>query len=308
LASDECLELKARLEVLRSVTVHGSGAAAARGAGAGGGAESPQLASARSRISDLQALVQAQKGSLEQSAQELAALRKDGARLAGMEARVGVLERANSDLVDLNRRLEHQQEARAARDAQPGAAPVDGSDAAQFAHGSEAGAAAGTGSVSQTLVRVQDALRRAPAAAIDTGALDGGGDSAKDILVAVSLAHQQVVQQFEAFKAAVARHVQDFREGIFGLLGWKVDMRLERGALRWTLRSRYNEGQELAFQLKAPEGSQPAEFELLKTPWGEELRADHQATACLEVYNSVPCFLAHVTGKLLAQEAEALTD
>merc|ERR1712060_11713 len=122
-----------------------------------------------------------------------------------------------------------------------------------------------------------------------------------DTLVALNSAHQKVMHQFEGIKRTANKYVQDFREGIFGLLGWKVDMKLEGGALRWTFRSCYCEGQELVFQLRAVEGGRPAEFDLLSSPWAEQLQADHQAMAYLEVHNSIPCFLAHITNTLLPQ-------
>jgi len=96
--------------------------------------------------------------------------------------------------------------------------------------------------------------------------------------------------------------VQEFREGIYSLLGWKVEMKGEGSRLRWHLTSRYQEGQELVFQLQAATAGQPAEFELMGTSWALQLQGDRQAMAYLTIYHSIPCFLAYVTTDLLAQQ------
>lgn len=53
---------------------------------------------------------------------------------------------------------------------------------------------------------------------------------------------RQAEKQLDRFKKATRKYVQDFREGIYGLLGWKVEMKGEGSAMRWHLVSRY--GQE----------------------------------------------------------------
>jgi len=109
-------------------------------------------------------------------------------------------------------------------------------------------------------------------------------------------------------KKAMRKHVQDFREGLFGLLGWKVDMKGEEGgAVRWHLASRYHsggEGDELVFQLRPAEPGRQAQFDLLGTAWAERLLEDRHAMAYLQAYGSIPGFLAAVTTDLLAQQEQ----
>jgi len=116
------------------------------------------------------------------------------------------------------------------------------------------------------------------------------------------LEQQQAARQLERYKKAMKKYVQEFREGLYHLLGWKVEMRGDGTSLRWHLTSRYQEGQELVFQLRPAQTGLPAEFDLLGTPWAEQLQSDRQAMAYLEVYSSIPGFLAHVTADRLAQQ------
>lgn len=116
------------------------------------------------------------------------------------------------------------------------------------------------------------------------------------------LERQQALRQLERFKKATKKYVTDFREGIYGLLGWKVEMKGEGASAHWHLTSRFQEGQELVFQLRPVDVGRPAVFDLLCTPWGEQLQGDRQAMAYLEVYSSIPGFLAHVTMDLLTQK------
>merc|ERR1719335_1643083 len=58
---------------------------------------------------------------------------------------------------------------------------------------------------------------------------------------------EEAERQLERYKRATKRHVQDFREGVHLLLGWKVDLTGSRDAVRWHLTSKYQEGQELIF-------------------------------------------------------------
>ena len=119
----------------------------------------------------------------------------------------------------------------------------------------------------------------------------------------IDLEQQQAARQLERYKKATKKYVSEFREGLYHLLGWKVEMRGDGNSLRWHLTSRYGQvRQELVFQLRPGRSGQPAEFDLLGTPWAEQLQTDRQAMAYLEVYNSIPGFLAHVTVDRLAQQ------
>merc|ERR1711934_1226231 len=112
---------------------------------------------------------------------------------------------------------------------------------------------------------------------------------------------RQASRQLERFKKATKKYVQDFREGTYGLLGWKVEMKGEGNTMKWHLTSSYQDGEELVFQLRPSEGGNSPQFDLLSTPWGEQLQTDRQAMAYLEVYRSIPGFLAHITADLLSR-------
>ena len=118
----------------------------------------------------------------------------------------------------------------------------------------------------------------------------------------VDLEQQQASRQLDRFKKAMRKYVQEFREGIYHLLGWKVEMKGDSTSMRFHLTSRYHEGQELVFQLRPASIGHAAEFDLLGTSWAEQLQGDRQAMAFLEVYSSIPGFLAHVTVDRLAQQ------
>lgn len=116
------------------------------------------------------------------------------------------------------------------------------------------------------------------------------------------LERQQAVRQLERFKKATKKYVKDFREGIYGLLGWRVEMKGEGSQIHWHLTSRFQGGQVLIFQLRPAEVGLLAEFDLLCTPWAEQLQDDREAMAYLEVYQSIPGFLAHLTADLLTRQ------
>lgn len=107
--------------------------------------------------------------------------------------------------------------------------------------------------------------------------------------------------QLDRFRKATRKHVQDFREGIYGLLGWRVEMKEEDCAMCWHLKSRFSD-KELVFRLRPAELGRGAEFDLLGTPWAERLLEDRHAMAYLEAHGSVPGFLAAITTELLAQK------
>mmetsp|Transcript_32569 Transcript_32569/g.69819 ORF Transcript_32569/g.69819 Transcript_32569/m.69819 type:complete len:676 (+) Transcript_32569:102-2129(+) len=115
------------------------------------------------------------------------------------------------------------------------------------------------------------------------------------------LERRQAERQLDRFKKATKKYVQEFREGIYGLLGWKLEMKAAGAHMRWHLSSRYEAGRELIFQLRPGTVGRQAEFDMLSTEWAEELSRDAQAMAYLEVYRSIPGFLAAVTADLLSR-------
>ena len=66
------------------------------------------------------------------------------------------------------------------------------------------------------------------------------------------LEQQQAARQLERYKKATKKYVSEFREGLYHLLGWKVEMRGDGNSLRWHLTSRYGQvRQEVGFPATA---------------------------------------------------------
>mmetsp|Transcript_53887 Transcript_53887/g.100970 ORF Transcript_53887/g.100970 Transcript_53887/m.100970 type:complete len:640 (+) Transcript_53887:55-1974(+) len=225
--------------------------------------ELPAAASAAARVEELQAS-QATKQAMEALSKEAASLRGEVSRLMDVEGKARRLERVNAELWQANKELEVRVERLESADVQE--ADFD-PRTTKILH-----------------------LARGPVGQVD--ARSTGGD----------LEQHQAARQLDRFKKAMRKYVQEFREGIYHLLGWKVEMKGDGSDMRWHLTSRYHEGQELVFQLRAASTGHPAEFDLLGTSWAEHLQSDRQAMSYLEVYSSIPGFLAHVTVDRLAQQ------
>lgn len=116
----------------------------------------------------------------------------------------------------------------------------------------------------------------------------------------IDLERRQAVRQLDRFKKATRKYVQDFREGVYSLLGWKVELKGEGSAMRWHLASRFHD-QELVFQLR-DESSKDRTFDLMATEWAEVLQQDRQIMAYLEVCDSIPGFLSAVTTELVTRQ------
>lgn len=143
---------------------------------------------------------------------------------------------------------------------------------------------------------LRDDLKRVRAAAAGSGAIIDGlflqaGDAEK----------LQAARQLDRAKKAMKKCVQEFRAGIFCLLGWKLEMKGDNN-LTWHFTSRYQPGKELVFLLRPADVDNETEFDLLSTPWAEQLQEDKQTMAYLNVYRSIPGFLAHITTDLLSRQ------
>lgn len=116
------------------------------------------------------------------------------------------------------------------------------------------------------------------------------------------LENRQAAKQLERFRKATRKYVADFRDGIAALLGWRIEMKGDSG--EWILTSCYGDtkNQELSVQCRPRRAGRPAQFDLLGTPWAEQLMDDRQAMAYLEVYNSMPAFLSHITMDLVSRQ------
>eukprot|EP00928_Gymnodinium_smaydae_P079652 TRINITY_DN6351_c0_g3_i1.p1 TRINITY_DN6351_c0_g3~~TRINITY_DN6351_c0_g3_i1.p1 ORF type:complete len:698 (+),score=250.79 TRINITY_DN6351_c0_g3_i1:126-2219(+) len=286
-ASGEAAALKLRVEVLRSALARIDGGmetdaspAAAPATAEAEAAAASALDEARRRADDAEALAAARHAALEAANGELERLRASAAKLREAEAKTRELERVNGELWgDLERR-------RAA--AGPSSNVVVG-----------AGEAEGGCKILHFLRKPHEAAGYVAPTAEEKGSGEG-----VDALPSVDLERAQALRQLDRFKKATRKYVLEFREGIYGLLGWKVEMKAsEGGAMRWHLTSALAEdGQELVFQLRPASEGAAANFDLLRSPWGEQLQEDRQAMAYLEVYRSVPGFLAHLTAELVAQK------
>jgi len=261
-ARDEAAALRARESVLRE---------ALAGRGDAKLAALPEAISA-SGTKELEDLLESKRQALADSAREADALRKELSSFSDADVRARRLERVNQDLWQDNKELE----AKVSQLERQQELIVEDTDydrrTTKILH-----LARGPGG--QPLRATPDDQRL-------------GGD----------LEQEQAKRQLERFKKATKKYVQEFREGIYSLLGWKVEMKGEGSRLRWHLTSRYQEGQELVFQLQAATAGQPAEFELMGTSWALQLQGDRQAMAYLTIYHSIPGFLAYVTSDLLTQQ------
>mmetsp|Transcript_120358 Transcript_120358/g.300234 ORF Transcript_120358/g.300234 Transcript_120358/m.300234 type:complete len:529 (-) Transcript_120358:15-1601(-) len=276
-----------------------------------------QLDAAQRQATNFKAIAQARQKAAEEKDRELEVVRAENLRLVEAAAKVAKLERVNAELLGANRELEHELERLAAeleeRDAQAedfdrGTTKilhlVRGPDGQLATGGSTARVAATLCGATTEQQQTLAALRAENAALREE--LQRGPAPTRAAAAAGDLERRQAERQLDRFKKATRKYVQDFREGIHGLLGWKVEMKGEGSMMRWHLSSRYfRPGQELVFQLRpssAPGGGRSAgEFDLLGTEWAEQLQEDRQAMAYLEVYGSIPGFLASVTTDLLSQ-------
>merc|ERR1712216_217721 len=145
-----------------------------------------------------------------------------------------------------------------------------------FRHGPGASFPAKASGQEELIANLREEIRRlrADGATAATGDLEG----------------RQASRQLERFKKATKKYVQEFREGTYGLLGWWVEMKGEGTTMKWHLTSSFQDGQELVFQVRPGESGGVPQFDLLSTPWGEQLQADRHAMAYLEVYRSIPGF------------------
>lgn len=228
-----------------------------------------ELESSRRLLRDQEKLLQSKERTLHDTRQAELELRQQVSQLLPAQATVARLEQANEQLKERNRRLVAEAEGRAAT-------PADfDSRSVKVLH-----------------------LVRGPGETEAANELEAPAKPSAGI----DLEELQAARQLERFKKATKRYVQEFREGILGILGWKVEMKGEGKKMRFHLTSKYQEGRELLFQLRPVErGNRCAEFDLLATPWAEQLQHDKQAMAYLEIYNSVPGFLAHITADMVSQ-------
>lgn len=254
----------------------------------------PQAA-ASADLQSLQSLVKAKTDALAAAQLELEEL--TGAARKGAEAEIksAKLERANKELWTANRELERDRNrltAELERLEAQAALPENIQELDFDRRTTKVLHLARWGQAAQQELPAAASAGSKDSLAAQHGRAAAGGD----------LQLLQASRQLERFKRATKKYVQDFREGIYGLLGWKVEMRGEGSSMRWHLTSRYQEGHELVFQLRPANDGATAEFDLLSSKWGIQLQADRQAMSYLEIYGSIPGFLAHVTSELLTQK------
>jgi hypothetical protein len=306
-ARDESATLKARTEVLReALAKRGTGEASPSISSSGD--LKAEAEAAKRRADDFEQVVKVKQSALDSLSAELESLRQQNSKLSDIEATAKHLQRVNEDLSNSNSTLERDQERlvgeinAAKREAAAGSGARDYDPSTtkvlHFRHGPGACFSSKGGSHEIEALRAE-----LHAAREEIRNFRFGGDVAMpDAVAAGDLESRQVSRQFERFKKATKKYVQDYREGVYGLLGWKVEMKGEGNSLKWHLTSRYHIGEELVFHLRPGEGNSPPEFDLLKTSWGEQLQDDRHAMAFLEVYRSIPGFLAHITTEYLARQ------
>jgi len=262
---------------------------------------------AKRRADGFEQVAKAKQSALDSLSKELETLRLENSKLSDIEAKARHLQRVNEELSNSNSNLEREQdrlvqEVNAAKHGAAAAGSVardfdpTTTKVLHFRHGPGASFSASRSSNELEAVRAE-----LEAAREENRRLRTGGDVAMPAAAATGdLECRQASRQLERFKKATKKYVQDYRDGTYALLGWKVEMKGEGNNLKWHLTSRYQEGDELVFQLRPGEADMPPEFELLGTAWGEQLMTDRNAMAYLEVYKSIPGFLAQITTDLLS--------
>lgn len=308
-AQDESSTLSARISVLREALSKRPGEGPASAASLVGTQSELQvrLDSATKQSEHFQAVAKTRQTALDSLNVELESLRKEHSKLYEVEAKARQLQLTNDNLRQSNAELEREQQRltaevdsarREASLAQGASVAIDYDPSTtkvlHFRHGP--GADIGSKQVSQ-----ESESLRVEVAALRKELHHLRLESTRAATPAGDLECRQASRQLERFKKATKKYVQDYREGMYGLLGWKVEMKGEGNSLNWHLTSRYHD-EELVFQLRQGESSSAPEFDLLSTPWGEQLQADRHAMAFLEVYRSIPGFLAHITTDLLSRQ------
>jgi len=231
------------------------------------GTSQSQLDTAERRAAHFEGVAQARGRALGKVSEELESLRQEHARLADAEARAMGLKQINASLWTSNQELEGRLERLAS----------------EVASGEE--------------LRSECAALREK-----IGQLRSMSKVVSVPFPAGDLEQQQAARELRCYKQCAKKYVQDFREGTFNLLGWKVELLSNgSGEMQWHLTSCYHKAQKLIFQLRPMEAGRTPEFDLLSTPWGEQLQADRQAMTYLEVYGSIPGFLGHITADLLTR-------
>eukprot|EP00930_Biecheleria_cincta_P002008 TRINITY_DN103088_c0_g1_i1.p1 TRINITY_DN103088_c0_g1~~TRINITY_DN103088_c0_g1_i1.p1 ORF type:complete len:691 (+),score=183.14 TRINITY_DN103088_c0_g1_i1:71-2143(+) len=263
--------LSAREAVLREALAgRGDASAALKGL-----AKKDEEGASTQRVQELEKLLAAKRETLELAAKDAEEARQELKRLADVDARARRLERMNEQLFQANKELEsraleleRQQDEAAMEDADYDRRTT------KILH-----LAKGPGG--------RGLLGEEPAVARASGDLE----------------QQQAAKHLERFKKATKKYLQEFREGIYCLLGWRIEMKGEGSQMRFHLMSRYDKaGQELVFQLRPASLGHNAEFDLLGTPWAVQLQGNREAMAYLEMFSSIPGFLAYVTNDLVTKQ------
>lgn len=259
----------------------------------------PELDAAERHLADVEAQLRTKELALTHAEEQTAKLQEEHQRVAIVDKRLECADQKNKELFAEVREIERRQEQLE-------------SDAAVRAREDPLGlSAGGNGQVVAAATRDPEAARaenehlRAEVWRLRAraGARSGGAGSAAD------LEQQQAKRQLKRVKTATKKYVKDFREGIFGLLGWKAEVVSDDGGQQWRFTSKYREGEELLFAKNpAEESGQRPTFDILATDWAEQLMEDRQAIAYIEVFRSFPGLLAHVTMDGLSREVAAADD
>lgn len=115
-------------------------------------------------------------------------------------------------------------------------------------------------------------------------------------------AEAQALKQLQRFKLCMKKNMADVWEGITDLFGWKIKLRMVGKDTRWHLTWPHQEDVLLIFQLRYSRTGEATQFEIMDTPWAQQLQSDWQVMSWLQAYDSIPGFLAEVTLKLLAEK------
>jgi len=123
---------------------------------------------------------------------------------------------------------------------------------------------------------------------------------------ALNIEHEQQKRAAERFKQATTKYIESFREGIYQLFGWNVELFRKGREMTFRCTSKFGKGQELVFARLPGAPGHPGTLQLLASAWAEQLQTSSpDSMAFLQVYRSIPGFMGHITCEFVEKQTMA---